>query len=209
MFPNTLNFPLKLGCASFFNSSILSVWKHDQTLVQVFDILLTRSVESYRRLSNATLGPIQLPVSQVNPGHCHRIWSTYMVLNVYCTKNFTKSFRGTLLTVSSQLGERWAKHRELTHNSDCGWGTLCTLYLIDLGHVLLGLFRNGNSWNDQNDSSFSDLSWLQTCQNQLTVSLWRFYSHSGMRVAREQTIVWLNSNYSYSGIGSKVCALNI
>ena len=53
------------------------------------------------------------------------------------------------------------------------------------------LFRNRNSWNDQNNSSFSDLSWLQTCQNQLTVSLWRFYSHSGMRVAWERTIVWL------------------
>ena len=60
----------------------------------------------------------------------------------------------------------------------------------------LGLFRNRNSWNDQNNSSFSDLSWLQTCQNQLTVSLWRFYSHSGIRVARERTIVWLISTIS-------------
>ena len=47
---------------------------------------------------------------------------------------------------------------------------------IDLGHVLLDLFWNRNSWNDQNNSSFSGLSWLQTCQNQLAVSLWRFYS---------------------------------
>ena len=63
-----------------------------------------------------------------------------------------------------------------------------------LGHVILGLFRNKNSWNDQNNPSFSGLSWLQTCQNQLTVSLWKFYSHSGMRVAREWTIiVWLIS----------------
>ena len=31
---------------------------------------------------------------------------------------------------------------------------------------------------------------LQTCQNQLTVSLRRFYSHSGMRVAWEQTILF-------------------
>ena len=48
------------------------------------------------------------------------------------------------------------------------------------GYVLLGLIRNRNSWNDQNNSSFSGLSWLQTCQNQSTVSLWRFYSHSVM-----------------------------
>ena len=54
-----------------------------------------------------------------------------------------------------------------------------------------GLFRNRNSWNDKNNPSFSGLSWLQTCQNQLTVSLWRLYSHSGIRVARERAIVWL------------------
>ena len=58
-----------------------------------------------------------------------------------------------------------------------------------LGCILLGLFQNRNSRNEQNNPSFSGLSWLQTCQNQLTVSLWRFYSHSGMRVAREQTII--------------------
>ena len=52
---------------------------------------------------------------------------------------------------------------------------------------LLGLFWNIHSCNDQNNPSFLGLSWLQTCQNQLTVSLWRFYSHSGIRVAREQT----------------------
>ena len=72
-----------------------------------------------------------------------------------------------------------------------------------------GLFRNRNSWNDQNNSSFSGLSWLQTCQNHLTVSLWRFYSHSGMRVAKERTIVWLiPTYYSYSGIGPKERTLN-
>ena len=60
-----------------------------------------------------------------------------------------------------------------------------------LGLVLLGPFRNRNSWNDQNNPSFLCLSWLQTCQNQITVSLWRFYSHSGIRVARQRTIVWL------------------
>ena len=27
-----------------------------------------------------------------------------------------------------------------------------------LGHVLLGLFRNRNNWNDQNNSSYSGLS---------------------------------------------------
>ena len=52
---------------------------------------------------------------------------------------------------------------------------------------VMQMFFGGN----QNNSSFSGLSWSQTsqCQNQLTVS--RFYSHSGMRVAWERTIVWL------------------
>ena len=59
------------------------------------------------------------------------------------------------------------------------------------GRVFLALLRNRNSWTDPNNPSFSGLSWLQACQNQLTVSLWRFYSQSGMRVAREWTIVWL------------------
>ena len=81
------------------------------------------------------------------------------------------------------------------------------------GHILLGLFWNRNSWNDQNNSSFLGLSWLQTCQNQLTVSLWRFYSHSGMREARERTncLAYSNysySNYSYSRIGPKECTLS-
>ena len=75
-------------------------------------------------------------------------------------------------------------------------------YVVSLGSIFVmwenllkahfgGLFQYRNSWNDQNNSPFSGLSWLQTCQNQLRVSLWRFYSHSGMRVAWERTLFGL------------------
>ena len=74
---------------------------------------------------------------------------------------------------------------------DCENGLWAGITQTELGCIILGLFRNRNGWNDQNNPSFLGLSWLQTCQNQLTVSLWRFYSHSGIRVAREWTIVWL------------------
>ena len=80
--------------------------------------------------------------------------------------------------------------------------TFLSLNWTALGRVLLFLFWNRNSWNDQNNSSFSGLSWLQTCQNQLTVSLWRFYSHSGMSSPRTNNYL-AYSNYSYSGIGTK------
>ena len=46
------------------------------------------------------------------------------------------------------------------------------------------------------------ISWLQTCQNQLTVSLWRFY------IPRTNNCL-AYSNYSYSGIGPKERALSM
>ena len=86
------------------------------------------------------------------------------------------------------------------------------------GCIFGGQFWNRNSWNDQNNPSISGLSWLQTCQNQLKVSLWRFYSHSdsGMRVFQERTtiilfvwFVWLISTIPNSRIGPQKCALRL
>ena len=52
-------------------------------------------------------------------------------------------------------------------------------------HFWGGLFRNRNSWNDQNNLPFR--AWVDYRH----VRLWRFYSYSGIRVTRERTIVWL------------------
>ena len=64
------------------------------------------------------------------------------------------------------------------------------IYILSysLGHVLLGLFQKRNSWNDQNNSSFSDLSWLQTCQNQCNTMkvLQPLWNQSSLRTDNRQ-----------------------
>ena len=67
-----------------------------------------------------------------------------------------------------------------------------------------GLFRNRNSWNDQNNSYFSRLSWLQTCQNQLTVSVTKkVLQPLWNQISLRTNNCFAYSNYSYSGIGPK------
>ena len=67
-----------------------------------------------------------------------------------------------------------------------------------------GLFRNRNSWNDQNNSYFSGLSWLQTCQNQLTVSITKkVLQPLWNQISLRTNNCFAYSNYSYSGIGPK------
>ena len=82
------------------------------------------------------------------------------------------------------------------------------LILSNLGHVLLGLFWNRNSWNDQKNPSFLGLSWLQTCQNQFTVSLKVLQSLWNQSSPRTNSCL-AYSSYSYSRIGSKECTLSL
>ena len=61
---------------------------------------------------------------------------------------------------------------------------------------------NRNSWNYQNNSSFPGLVWLQTCQNQLSVTM-KVLQPLWNQSSPKTNNCLAYSNYSYYGIGPK------
>ena len=132
----------------------------------------------------------------------------------------------------NQAGQETKQHLALCHNlldtdlhivspwhNLSWWGASSVMLLIggssivlhqsivgyNQGRVLLGLFRNRNSWNKPDNCSFSGYSHSSGCKT-FTVTLLTGSDMSVINSGPKRKNYSDHSSYSYSGIGPKECA---
>ena len=83
----------------------------------------------------------------------------------------------------------------------------CKTSIVVLGRILLGLFRNRNSWNKSNNCSFLGYSYSRSGYKTFIVTLLTGSDMSVINSGPKRKDYSDQSSYSYSGIGPKERAL--